>query len=272
MLKRFYYVFLIQLKWFFKKRLKREEAHFPKPLVLNLTSFPARFKTLHLTLKTLLLQRVKPQHVVLWLFEDDIQLLPKSVLSLKARGLEIKGVPVDTRSYKKLIPALEQWPDAFHITVDDDVYYPSDLVQGFQQAYQGNDKEILCYRANYIAIDSNNKIKPYLEWTFISSLAGPESRLLFTGVGGVFYPPGCLDSRVLTDDYLSLAPHSDDLWFYWMALMNGCTIKRIGQNIKGVTWKGTQRVSLWRTANNLQEGNANDLAIQKLVKEYGQPF
>ena len=39
-------------------------------LIVSLTSFPARIKTVHQTINTLLRQTVKPDHIILWLSED----------------------------------------------------------------------------------------------------------------------------------------------------------------------------------------------------------
>ncbi|MBO1923739.1 hypothetical protein [Thiomicrorhabdus sp. 6S3-12] len=239
-----------------------------KPVIINLTSFPPRFKTLHLTLKTLLLQRVKPDEVVLWLYAEDIEQLPQSVLVLKKDGLTIKAVEKDIRSYKKLIPALNEFPDAFHVTVDDDVYYPRDLLLGFEREYQPEAKEILCYRANRMTFDADGRVKPYIEWDFNIGGGSASDKILFTGVGGVLYSPQCMDERVLTEDYMSLAPYSDDLWFYWMIRINGYQVRKIGQAKKYVTWKGTQAQSLWRTANNLQSENQNDLTIERLNRRF----
>lgn len=125
-----------------KNLLNRQSTQLNRPLMINLTSFPARFETLHLTLKSLLLQDTHFDSLNLWLFAADIKKLPEQVLKLQDYGLSIKPVPADTRSYKKLIPALTEFPDAFHVTADDDIYYRENWLQELTSQYRGNDKEI----------------------------------------------------------------------------------------------------------------------------------
>ena len=76
-------------------------------LIVSLTSYPRRFPILKFTIRSLLNQTVRPDRVILWLAEDDVTYLPSAVRRLA--GLEVRTCP-DLRSFKKLIPALEQFP------------------------------------------------------------------------------------------------------------------------------------------------------------------
>src|SRR5579864_6248399 len=93
----------------------------PGTLVVSLTSYPPRFPTVALTLRCLLTQSIKPDHVILWIAHADEARLPPEVLALRALGLEIRSTE-DLRSFKKIVPALRDFPDAFIVTADDDVY------------------------------------------------------------------------------------------------------------------------------------------------------
>ena len=75
-----------------RHRLDRE-------VVVSLTSFPPRFSTLHLTLRTLLNQSVSPDRIVLWIAHQDMALLPRKVLALQTQGIEIRPCD-DLRSFK----------------------------------------------------------------------------------------------------------------------------------------------------------------------------
>ena len=98
------------------------------PLIVTLTSYPPRFPTLGATLRSLLDQTVQADRTILWLAEQDLALLPDDVIVLKDFGLEIRTC-ADLRSYKKLIPALQAFPDAWFATADDDVYYRPDWLE-----------------------------------------------------------------------------------------------------------------------------------------------
>ncbi len=77
----------------------------PGELIVSLTSYPPRFRTLDLTLRCLLTQTVRPDRVILWIAEADMAKLPPAVVALVEYGLDIRACK-DTRSYKKIIPAL----------------------------------------------------------------------------------------------------------------------------------------------------------------------
>ena len=112
----------LALRW----ALRHKPHWLPGRLVVSLTSYPKRFKGLATTLKTLLSQEVRPDFVVLWIYKDDAHLLPPNVLRLRSKGLSIRIVDVDMRSYLKLVPALAEFDDAYIVTADDDIYYPRD--------------------------------------------------------------------------------------------------------------------------------------------------
>lgn len=257
-----------------KRRLNRKrprQGHdLPGELIVSLTSYPSRFATLHLTLACLLDQTVRPDRVVLWIAEQDVDELPPTVTSLEAHGLEIRTCD-DLRSYKKLVPALRDYPDAWIATADDDVYYGrrwlAELVQGL-----GSGKTLItCHRAHRIRRDRGGKIAPYLTWRFDvqdDRARRPSTDLLPTGVGGILYPPGSLDSRVEAQTlFQRLSPAGDDLWFYWCARLAGAKYRKVGGKLRLVSWPATQEAALW----NENEGGPNDRAIAALEREFPLP-
>src|SRR5262245_44945290 len=73
----------------------RAEAAADQPgdagLIISLTSHAPRFGTLALTLKSLLLQSLRPARVVLWIGRRDVALLPAEVRELAPFGLDIRA-------------------------------------------------------------------------------------------------------------------------------------------------------------------------------------
>lgn len=251
-------------------RIADESRHnLPAQLILSLTSFPGRFETLHLTLKSLLLQSVRPDQIILWLYDKDIAQLPDSVKQLCGDVLSIQSVAEDSRSYKKLMPALSAFPEAFHVTADDDIYYRPDWLATLVQGYAGDQREILCWRAHYVQFDAQGEYQPYRSWQPKTEVRGPDNRLFFTSGGGVLFPPGALHSDATNwGKAKQLAPYADDLWWYWMARLNGCSIRRVGDNPKLIVWKASKKSeSLWRF--NKQADVGNDAQIQNLTSVYG---
>jgi hypothetical protein len=250
----------------FKYRTASRPHHLPAELVVSVTSYPLRFNSLHLTLACLLDQTVKPDRLVLWIASSDIGALPERVRRLRDSGVDIRTCD-DLRSFKKLVPALEAYPNAFIATADDDIYYSvnwlKDLVDGTERGV------IVCHRAHRLKRLSSNRIAPYLQWAFDAE--GTEARqsspdLVPIGVGGVLYPPLSLDPRV-TDRRLfqRLCPAGDDLWFYWCARMAGTQFKKVGRKTLLVFWPRTQESRLW----DANAAGGNDQMIAALEAEFG---
>jgi hypothetical protein len=241
----------------------------PAALVVSLTSYPPRFGTLSLTLRSLLLQTVKADRTTLWIAHADIPLLPKNVTDLQTAGLEIRATD-DMKSYKKIIPALEAFPDAFICTADDDVYYWPTWLEELVGATRTTERVVVCHRAHEITLDAQGHFYPYDKWV-LDVFREEQSKFLFpTGMGGVLYPPGILTHTA--DDReaaFALSPHNDDIWLYWIGRRNGATYKTVGRSHGFIVlWHGSQVTSLWES--NLKLGG-NDGQIRKMAEAYGYP-
>ena len=203
---------------------KRDEK-----LIISLTSFPARIPTLHITLSSLLQQTVKPDMVVLWLateqFPNGENDLTPEVLRLKDFGLTIKWYH-DIKPYKKLIPALLEFPNDAIITVDDDVFYDKTMVERLYKSYKEYPHYINCHRITKISL-KNGKIKAKPKKCY----RNPSFANKLVGVGGVLYPPKSLYKDITNEElFMKLAPTNDDIWFWLMAVLNDTKIIQIKNN------------------------------------------
>lgn len=241
-------------------------------IIVSLTSFPLRIKAVSYTIESILSQTKKPNKVVLWLAEEQFPQkekdLPKRLLKLKKYGLIIEWCE-DIRSYKKLIPSLEKYPNDIIVTTDDDVYYPPTWLERLYNSYLEDPSCIHFNRGHEITFSSNGKLNKYEEWNM--SLKGPikkSAKLLFTGVGGVLYPPHSLHIDVHNKSkFLRLAPSADDFWFWAMAILAGTKCTLINNNQKDFDPVFiVNNKSLWATNSD----GANDKVINLLLNEYPQ--
>lgn len=253
------------------RRLRRPRAGkkhgLPGELIVSLTSFPPRFGTLHLTLGCLLDQTMKADRTILWIADADMGKVPAKVRELERRGLEIRPSD-DLRSYKKLVPALKAFPDAFIATADDDLYYPADWLKVLVDGLGTDARVITCHRAHRVRRKGDGSFEPYVQWDFdVQDAAARQAStdILATAGAGALYGPHCLDPRV-TDPALfqRLSPHGDDLWFYWCARMAGTRYRKVGPRLRLINWPGTQNESLWEE-NQL---GRNDQMIASLEAEF----
>lgn len=241
----------------------------PGKLVVSLTSYPPRYATLAPTLKALLTQSMKPDHVVLWLYEPEAALLPPEVRDLTSRGLEIRTFPRNIGPLTKILPALTAFPGAFIATADDDIAYRADWLERLVNEWSGKTNEIVCHRAHRIKFSAAGAPAPYAEWRF--EVPGPltSTDIFPTGVGGVLYPPGSLPPETLDEaTYQSLCPKQDDLWLYWMGRRAGALYKKTSYNKDLLLWPDSQKVALMD--ENLYSGG-NDVKIAALIGRFGWP-
>ncbi|MBA3596575.1 MAG: hypothetical protein H0W40_04260 [Methylibium sp.] len=256
-----------RIEWCLPWRRPQAASDIAMRVCVTLTSYPPRFPTLALTLKTLLNQSTRADEVVLWLYAPHAALLPRSVTCLQARGLRIALCDDDWRVYKKAIPALMSDPAAVWVTADDDVCYPRDWLASLLAGHRAHPSAVICQRAHLVQFDEAGRPRRYHVWPKQTERTGPDAPLFFTGIGGVLYPPGCLHSDA-TDDarFLCLSPDADDIWLNWMVRMQGTPIVRVGATSEPVTWLGSQKASLFKSN---ARGSGNDECIARMGAAYG---
>ena len=238
-------------------------------VTVTLTSYGQRIFTVDTTIKSLLSQRLKPDRIVLWLYRGDVdrQPLPAQLSALVHMGLTIRYVENDLRSYKKLIPALHEYPHDVLITCDDDAVYPYDFIEGLYSAHLRHPECVVAYRCLWMEIIRGD-FAPYMSWR-AKHHHTPSVWLFPTGVGGILYPPNCLHSDVSNErTFTALAPTADDVWFKCMALLKGTkTIQVAGRCIEVPVVPNTQNVALWKT-NASQVCCDNDAMIENVNQRY----
>lgn len=247
---------------------------YPQKLIISITSFPARIQACADVISGILSQKLPENYeLVLYLSEDEFKSVEELPLKIKEmfanKKIKIRFTPGNIKSYKKLIPALNDYPDSPILTLDDDVRYPPNFVSALYEAYLLEPTQIHCNRCRRVRM-KEGKFLPYKSWPLELRKAPlmPSQDLLFTGIGGVLYPPNSLYSSVMDSSLFSeLCPKGDDLWFWLMAVMKGTKIHRVNDFIENYDLiDGTQENSLWKS-NGKSE---NDLALNRLVRTY--PF
>lgn len=241
---------------------ERRQHGLETPLIVSLTSYPKRFDTLARTVRGLLDQTVRPDHLILWLAPGDRDKLPAEVIALMPHGFEVRD-SVDLRSATKLIPSLRAFPDATVVTVDDDLYYEPRWLERLVEASRLYPGEVIGYRGHIARFDRNGAPAPYEDWAYESRATmdpAPGQLLFLTGVSGVLYPPRALHPDVLDGErYLALCPRADDIWFFAMTLRNDTPRRRLDHRLPIVEWPSSQASAL-NSFNYHESGNDRQLA------------
>lgn len=78
-------------------------------IIVSLTSFPARFEKLHLVIRSLLVQTMPPDAIILYLDDDVVvEELPDSLRKLEKYGLQIEWRQGRIKPHKKYYYAMDQ--------------------------------------------------------------------------------------------------------------------------------------------------------------------
>ena len=197
-----------------------------------------------MAIQTILAQTRQPNLTVLYLADSEFpnreKDLPRELTALLSDRFQIRWTK-DIKSYKKLIPALKDFPDDIIVTFDDDLFYDNRLVEILLDEYVKNPQYIHCHRVTAISFDEQGEIKtshiPYDNPTYLHK---------FTEVGSVLYPPHSLHEEVFNEEkFMTLAPTSDDIWFWLMGALNGYKVNVAKNNLDTLNYiPNTQAVGL----------------------------
>ncbi|MBQ8833245.1 MAG: glycosyltransferase [Paludibacteraceae bacterium] len=239
------------------------------PVIISLTSYPARMNSIMYTLRSLMTQTVKPDKIILWLTEGQYPRreadVPLEILNLRKYGLTIGWYDRPIRSYTKLIPALQQYPDAIIVTADDDIQYRKDWLEGLYKAYLNEPQMVHCYFSHKISM-TDDGCTPYNEWLDVKTESTSYDNLLL-GVGGVLYPPHICYTDVCHEDlFMECAPSEDDLWFWAMVVMNNSKIHVIhNENSATIPVPNVNNEFALYNENSL---GRSDISLQKIISRY----
>lgn len=195
-------------------------------VIVSLTSFPKRINDIHYVIWSLLKQTVLPHKIILWLsneqFESIIS-LPQFLLRLQNEVFEIRFVDKDIRSHKKYFYVFKEFPNKDVILVDDDIFYPVDMVEELCNAHTIYPNSIISRYAYRIRF-KNGMIDKYKNWERLTQKVKGQD-LFFGSGGGTYLSPRKLYKDVLNSDlFLHFTPYADDLWLNAMARLNNIDI------------------------------------------------
>ncbi len=244
--------------------------------IVSLTTFPARIHTLKYTLYSILTQTLHPKKIILSLSREEFANypLPREITALESCGVEILWNDDNLKQYNKIIPILKKYPNEVIVTLDDDIFYPRDLLSGLWNAHLSNKKAIWAQRARIIAYN-NNGVETFFNWKLIKRndvkyQDSPSFRIFLEGVGGVLYPPYALHINVLDSvKFQSIAPTADDIWLWAMAVLGNSKIGVVKHNLMAngnMMTISPYKQSLWKN-NLIYNNNAQMKALLNVYPE-----
>ena len=254
--------------------LKSNSRH--PQIVVSLTSFPAAIPYAIHAIQSILDGTTLPDKIVLYLtFSQFVETgIPQNLLDLAKENslFEIRDYPVDIRSYRKLIPALKDYPEDIIVTIDDDVFYDKNMLRDLLRVHKKYPKVVVAHRVRRIVLNAPyRKWRKYKYYDFFFRKYIHSYRSMQTGVGGVLYPPHSLDEKMLNPElFMEMAPTNDDVWFWAAAVSLDNVVMPVPGWHSKLKEIGKPEEYTLRNINLNSEEDLNRRALDKILFSY--PF
>ena len=245
-----------------------------KKIIVSLTSFPVALPFAAKAIQSILDGSVLPDKIVLYLTTNQFPSgkIPSNIKALLSATsiFEVRFCNEIIRSYTKLIPAIQDFPNEIIVTIDDDVRYHRNMLKCLLSRHKKYPNAIIGHRVRRIKLNAKyRKWKCYKRVSLLTHSFKPSFRNLQTGVGGVLYPPKSLSKEMLKPDlFMRLAPTVDDIWFWAAAVANGTKISPVPFGF----WRQPDlgkpsKVSL-RTTNVFSNTDVNRIVFESIIKKF----
>ena len=218
-------------------------------IIVSLTSFPAAIPYAVQAIRSVLSGTMLPDKIVLYLdtqkFPDGK--LPAGLEALKAESplLDVRFDPAEIRSYKKLLPALRDFPEDVIVTIDDDICYRPDMLYRLVRLHKRLPDAIIAHRVRRIKPDM-----PYSEWRKYKWYDFVFKR--------IHYP----------ERFMALAPTTDDVWFWAAAVSKGTYVVPVPNGHSRAKEVGKPKEYSLKTINLKPGDDRNRDALDKILEHY----
>ena len=244
-----------------------------KKVICSLTSYGRRVTSvLPFALISLIRQTYKPDKIIVWLDNENwnYEKIPLILRNLEKFGVEYKFCE-DIKSYKKLIPTLQLYPNDIIITYDDDLFYPKRSVERLVREYQKDSAKIYTHLAHKPLFDTNGELLPYMQWQDLIE-DSDDSPIFPTGGAGCLYTSNLLYKDITEKElFMSLSPKADDVWFYFMGVLRGTKAKVLKKDLF-LYIPLDNFYQLTHSNSRLSESNCglgqNDIQINNIMEYY----
>lgn len=229
-------------------------------IILSMTTWPPREQSAIQTMRSLVGQSYDTQvHFVLalsldewdadhtrpWLANSD-----NIVKEMEDAGVEILWDENNIKSHKKLIPALEKYPDNPILVVDDDLQQQQGWLQTFIDDHRAHPSDIIYGNAS-------SKVEIYAGKIF----EGIRQRGMYTkpgkvtcnekpanGAAGTLYPSGTFTDDRFFDRrlFMRLCPTSDETWQWAWGVMARKTYRCLSSHNIGMSIGADQDCALFK--------------------------
>ena len=245
---------------------KRDEVE----IIVSFTSFPARIDMVWQVVLCMLKQTLPPQKIILWLsrkqFSGDKD-IPLRLKELQGEVFQIRFVDGDIRSHKKYYYVSKEYPDSLIFLIDDDIYYPTDIIERSYNAYLKHKDSIICNYGYQIGYYNDGRLKPYREWKHVYSETVGNNLFFGSGAGTLFKPSFMHNDLTNIELALELTPRADDIWLNAMAKLAMTPVCILSPGLYLPIISDTESL---KSINNGE--SYNDVQLKSVEAFYGKCF
>ena len=237
-------------------------------VIVSFTSFPARILEVWQVVECMLRQSYRPKKIILWLSKDQFpqkENIPLSLREKEGECFNIRLVEGDIRSHKKYYYISKECPDSLILLIDDDIYYPTDMVERLMKAYRNHSEYVICQYGYILQYSQQGELLPYSHWKpmYKETIS---SNFFFGSGGGTLFKPSQLYSDLTKEDLFSkLTPIADDIWLNTMVRLNSLKCVKIKSGLILPIASSQENVNL--STKNLGQGR-NDVQLANVRSYY----
>lgn len=250
------------------KKENRGKTSTEIPVYVSFTSFPERINYVWQVVECMYRQTYLPEKIILWLSKDqfpEMSTIPQSLTSRLSNRFEIRFVDGDIRSHKKYLYISREYPDRYVFLIDDDLYYPTDILEKTWKAHLKYPNSIISNYGYRMSFNADGTLKPYSQWKRNYSFSTIKN-LFFGSGGGTLFVPERMDSDLTKEEIATkLTPLADDVWLNTMARSANYHVVMLDNGII-LPYRIKKKRKLSTT--NLEEG-LNDRQIRAVIDYYG---
>lgn len=179
-------------------------------------------------------QTLQPDEIILWLSKEQFpttDTIPESLKVLEGDVFKIRMVDGDLRSHKKYYYASLEYPNDNVFLIDDDIYYPTTLLEDTWAEYLRHKNVVICNYGYYIGYTNDGIMKSYSTWKRNHNKSN-DKNLFFGSGGGTLFKPSKMYKDLTNIELASkLTPTADDIWLNAMARIAGQEIVMLDNSL-----------------------------------------
>lgn len=243
-------------------------------VIVSFTSFPARIGTVWQVVECMMRQSFQPKKIILWLSKEQFKSedsIPESLLKRTSEIFEIRFVDGDIRSHKKYYYVSKEYPNSLIFLIDDDIYYPTDILERSIKAREEYPDCVICNYGYHIGKKFDDTLKPYNTWEHEHSMSISEDLFFGSGGGTLFKPSDLYKDLTDIETARLLCPLADDIWLNAMVrlamrkmvlLKNGLILSiKIKNNITLKSQNKTESKNDEQLANIIEFYNKKGISV-----------